>query len=85
MERASAGYAVATTAGTVAEGESREHSSTVKASDTSPLPGSLESLADLIAATGQRCLQHADQPQLGHLRQPSCRASVAPHSGHATL
>jgi NAD(P)-dependent dehydrogenase (short-subunit alcohol dehydrogenase family) len=53
---ARAGYDVAITSRTVVEGESREHSSTVKASDTTPLPGSLESTADLITAAGQRCL-----------------------------
>ncbi|MFI5046430.1 MAG: SDR family NAD(P)-dependent oxidoreductase [Acidimicrobiia bacterium] len=53
---AQAGYDVAITSRTVAEGEAREHSSTLKRSDTTPLPGSLESTADLVRATGQRCL-----------------------------
>jgi NAD(P)-dependent dehydrogenase (short-subunit alcohol dehydrogenase family) len=53
---ARAGYDVALTARTVAEGEAREHSSTVQRSDTSPLPGSLESTADLIEAEGVRCM-----------------------------
>jgi NAD(P)-dependent dehydrogenase (short-subunit alcohol dehydrogenase family) len=53
---ARAGYDVALTARTVAEGEAREHSSTVQRSDTSPLPGSLESTADLIEAAGVRCM-----------------------------
>ena len=43
-----AGYDVAITARTVQEGEAREHSSTLKASDTSPLPGSLASTAALV-------------------------------------
>ena len=38
------------------EGEAREHSSTVAASDTSPLPGSLTGTADLIRATGRDAL-----------------------------
>ena len=38
---ARAGFDVAITARTVEEGESREHSSTAKESDTTPLPGSL--------------------------------------------
>ena len=37
---AEAGFDIAITARTVQEGEAREHSSTVAASDTSPLPGS---------------------------------------------
>src|SRR4051794_26773996 len=38
------------------EGEAREHSSTVKASDTTPLPGSLDSTASLVEAEGGRVL-----------------------------
>jgi NAD(P)-dependent dehydrogenase (short-subunit alcohol dehydrogenase family) len=53
---ARAGYDVAIGARTVQEGEAREHSSTVKASDTAPLPGSLASTAALIEAEGQRAL-----------------------------
>jgi len=49
---AQGGYDVAITARTVAEGEQREHSSTVKRSDTSALPGSLSSTAELISAAG---------------------------------
>lgn len=56
VELAEAGYDVAILARTVHEGESREHSSTVKRSDTSPLPGSLDGTAELIRATGRRCL-----------------------------
>jgi len=56
VELAQAGYDVAITARTVHEGESREHSSTIKRSDTSPLPGSLDSTASLIEAAGRRCL-----------------------------
>jgi NAD(P)-dependent dehydrogenase (short-subunit alcohol dehydrogenase family) len=53
---ASAGYDVAITARTVHEGEEREHSSTLRRSDTSPLPGSLASTAALVAAAGARSL-----------------------------
>jgi len=53
---ARAGYDVAVTARTVHEGEAREHSSTVKQSKTTPLPGSLESTAALVEAEGARAL-----------------------------
>ena len=53
---ARAGFDVAVTARTVADGEQREHSSTLRASDTSPLPGSLRSTAALIEAAGVRSL-----------------------------
>jgi NAD(P)-dependent dehydrogenase (short-subunit alcohol dehydrogenase family) len=56
VELAAAGYDVAITARTVHEGESREHSSTIRRSDVSPLPGSLDSTAALIAATGREVL-----------------------------
>lgn len=53
---ARAGYDVAITARTVQDGEGREHSSSLRRSDTSPLPGSLTSTADLVAAEGVRAL-----------------------------
>jgi NAD(P)-dependent dehydrogenase (short-subunit alcohol dehydrogenase family) len=53
---AQAGYDVAITARSQAEGEEREHSSTVRASDTRPLPGSLASTAEEIEATGRSVL-----------------------------
>jgi NAD(P)-dependent dehydrogenase (short-subunit alcohol dehydrogenase family) len=53
---ARAGYDVALAARTVHEGEAREHSSTVKRSDTTPLPGSLDSTAALVEAEGRRAL-----------------------------
>ena len=56
LELAAAGYDVAITARTVAEGEQREHSSTIKRSDVSPLPGSLSTTAELIEALGRRVL-----------------------------
>jgi NAD(P)-dependent dehydrogenase (short-subunit alcohol dehydrogenase family) len=53
---ARAGFDVALTARTVKEGEGREHSSTLRRSDTSPLPGSLSSTAELVEAAGVRSL-----------------------------
>jgi NAD(P)-dependent dehydrogenase (short-subunit alcohol dehydrogenase family) len=45
-------FDVAITARTIEEGEQREHSSTVKKFDTTPLPGSLTSTADAMRAAG---------------------------------
>ena len=59
VELAKVGYDVAISARTVAEGEEREHSSTVKKSDTRPLPGSLDTTAELIEAEGRRALKVA--------------------------
>src|SRR4051794_10418957 len=53
---ARAGFDVALAARTIHEGEAREHSSTVKRSDTSPLPGSLDSTAELVEAEGRAAL-----------------------------
>jgi NAD(P)-dependent dehydrogenase (short-subunit alcohol dehydrogenase family) len=53
---AEGGFDVAITARTVAPGEQREHSSTVKQSDTSPLPGSLQETAALVEKAGQQAL-----------------------------
>ena len=53
---ARAGFDVAITARSVHEGESREHSSTLKKSKTNPLPGSLDSTAALVEAEGARAL-----------------------------
>ncbi|MEI8001575.1 MAG: SDR family oxidoreductase [Actinomycetes bacterium] len=50
---ARAGFDVALSARTVTPGEAREHSSTVKKSDTTPLPGSLEETAALVEAEGR--------------------------------
>jgi NAD(P)-dependent dehydrogenase (short-subunit alcohol dehydrogenase family) len=50
------GFDVAITARTVTEGEQREHSATVRATDTRPLPGSLETTARLIAEAGREAL-----------------------------
>ena len=56
IELAEAGYDIAILARTVKEGEEREHSSTLSRSDTSPLPGSLDTTADLVVKAGRRCL-----------------------------
>ena len=56
MHLARADFDVALTARTVKEGEEREHSSTLRRSDTSPLPGSLSSTAELVEAVGVRSL-----------------------------
>jgi len=56
LHLARAGFDVAVTARTLAEGEEREHSSTLCASNTKPLPGSLETTVALIEATGVRAL-----------------------------
>jgi NAD(P)-dependent dehydrogenase (short-subunit alcohol dehydrogenase family) len=53
---ARSGLDIALTARTVAEGESREHSSTLHRSNTKPLPGSLQSTAELVEAAGVRSL-----------------------------
>jgi NAD(P)-dependent dehydrogenase (short-subunit alcohol dehydrogenase family) len=53
---ADAGFDVAIMARTIEEGEAREHSSTLKASDTSPLPGSLSSTAALVRDRGREAL-----------------------------
>ena len=52
LSLAKGGFDLAITARTVEEGEQREHSSTVHKSDTSPLPGSLNSTAELLRAAG---------------------------------
>jgi NAD(P)-dependent dehydrogenase (short-subunit alcohol dehydrogenase family) len=49
---AMAGFDVAVTARTVQEGEERDHSSTVRKTDTRPLPGSLSSTAEQIEGQG---------------------------------
>lgn len=53
---ARSGYDVAITARTVEEGEAREHSSTLKKSNTKPLPGSLSSTAALVEEAGREAL-----------------------------
>jgi NAD(P)-dependent dehydrogenase (short-subunit alcohol dehydrogenase family) len=53
---AKAGFDVVITARSVAPGEQREHSPSVKHSDTSPLPGSLQETAAAIEALGRKAL-----------------------------
>src|SRR4029077_1466619 len=48
------GFDVAVAARTMRDGESREHSSTVARSDTSPLPGSVDETAALVEREGTR-------------------------------
>jgi NAD(P)-dependent dehydrogenase (short-subunit alcohol dehydrogenase family) len=54
---ARAGFDVALAARTLHEGEAREHSSTLKRSDVTPLPGSLDETAALVEAHGARALK----------------------------
>jgi len=56
VELARTGYDVAVTARTVQPGEEREHSSSVSASDTSPLPGSLSETASLVREAGREAM-----------------------------
>src|SRR4051812_19806918 len=56
IELAEAGYDVAITARTLKEGEAREHSSTIRSSDMTPLPGSLESTTALIERAGGKAM-----------------------------
>jgi NAD(P)-dependent dehydrogenase (short-subunit alcohol dehydrogenase family) len=50
------GFDVAISARTEQEGEAREHSSTLRRSSVTPLPGSLASTADLVRAEGRNVL-----------------------------
>lgn len=56
IQLARAGFDVALIARTIQEGEQREHSSTLRQSDTSPLPGSLTTTAEAIAEAGAKSL-----------------------------
>jgi NAD(P)-dependent dehydrogenase (short-subunit alcohol dehydrogenase family) len=56
IDLAAASFDVAITARTVTEGEQREHSSTLEATDTSTLPGSLASTSALIEEQGVKSL-----------------------------
>jgi NAD(P)-dependent dehydrogenase (short-subunit alcohol dehydrogenase family) len=56
VQLAAAGFDVAVTARTVVEGEAREHSSTVRRSNTRPLPGSLSGTAEAVRAVGRDAL-----------------------------
>jgi NAD(P)-dependent dehydrogenase (short-subunit alcohol dehydrogenase family) len=69
IELARTGFDVAVTARTVNSGEQRDHSSTISATDDSPLPGSLSETAALIEKEGQEALavpaDLLDQASLG--------------------
>ncbi len=71
---AGAGFDVAVSARTVSDGESREHSSTVKSSNTKPLPGSLEATAALVEKRGASALlAPADLVDVGSLEAAVAR------------
>jgi NAD(P)-dependent dehydrogenase (short-subunit alcohol dehydrogenase family) len=53
---ARAGFDVAVAARTMVDGEAREHSSTIKKSDTKPLPGSVAATVAQIEAEGRRAM-----------------------------
>ena len=88
IELARCDFDVAVTARTVNSGEQREHSSTIAATDDSPLPGSLSETAALIRDTGQQALavpaDLIDQASLGaavvtvleQIGRASCRERV---------
>jgi NAD(P)-dependent dehydrogenase (short-subunit alcohol dehydrogenase family) len=84
VELADAGYDVAILARTVHEGEAREHSSTLKRSDTSPLPGSLDATAELIRATARRCLA-VPGDLLDHESLERAAATVLAEWGHVDV
>lgn len=84
IELADAGYDVAITARTVHEGDAREHSSTLKRSDTSPLPGSLDSTADLVRAAGRECLT-VPADLLDHPSLVSAADAVLARWGHVDV
>jgi NAD(P)-dependent dehydrogenase (short-subunit alcohol dehydrogenase family) len=74
VELARAGYDVAITARTVNEGEEREHSSTLKKSNTKPLPGSLSTTGSAIESLGRRALMlPADLLDFDSLRAAASR------------
>ena len=81
---ARAGFDVAILARTLHEGEEREHSSTVKRSNTSALPGSLDSTADLVRAAGREALVlRADL--LDRKSLESAAATVLERRGHVDV
>jgi NAD(P)-dependent dehydrogenase (short-subunit alcohol dehydrogenase family) len=84
LRLAQGGFDVAITARTVNEGEAREHSSTLKMSDTSPLPGSLNGTAEIVRAAGAEVLalpaDLLDRASLG-----AAAARALDHWGHVDL
>jgi NAD(P)-dependent dehydrogenase (short-subunit alcohol dehydrogenase family) len=83
-ELAEAGYDVAITARTVHDGEEREHSSTLRRSDTSALPGSLDATADLVRAAGRECLT-VPADLLDHPSLVSAADAVLAQWGHVDV
>ena len=81
VELAAAGFDVAITARTVQEGEQREHSSTLRDSDTSPLPGSLVGTVASIEARGSRALA-VPADLLDHASLGAAVATVLERWGH---
>jgi NAD(P)-dependent dehydrogenase (short-subunit alcohol dehydrogenase family) len=81
---ARARYDVAISARTVHEGEAREHSSTVRQSKTTPLPGSLDATTALVEAEGAQALPVAadllDPASLG-----ACVATVLERWGRVDV
>jgi NAD(P)-dependent dehydrogenase (short-subunit alcohol dehydrogenase family) len=81
---ADAGFDVAIMARTIEEGETREHSSTLTASDTSPLPGSLSTTAALVRDRGREALMVPgdllDRASLG-----AAATTTLDHFGHVDV
>lgn len=80
IELADAGFDVAITARTMNEGERREHSSTLRETDTSPLPGSLGSTFAEIERLGGRAMAVAAD-LLEHGTLSAAIAKVIEHYG----
>jgi NAD(P)-dependent dehydrogenase (short-subunit alcohol dehydrogenase family) len=80
IELADAGFDVAVTARTVTEGERREHSSTLRKTDTSPLPGSLDSTISEIERLGGRAKGFAAD-LLDHATLVAATEQVIEHYG----
>src|SRR5690606_37862066 len=79
-----AGYDVAITARSVKDGERREHSSTLRRSDTSALPGGLETTAEALEAMGVQALPlPADLLDLASL--DAAAAEVLSRWGHVDV
>jgi NAD(P)-dependent dehydrogenase (short-subunit alcohol dehydrogenase family) len=84
IELADAGFAVAITARTVREGEQREHSSTLRKTDTTPLPGSLDvTLEEIDKLGGKAMAVAADLMEHGTLG--AATAKVIEHFGRLNV
>jgi len=81
---ARAGYDVALTARTVHEGEAREHSATVRTSDTRPIPGSLTATERAVRDAGRDALVvPADLLDAASVR--ACAGTVLERWGHVDV